>query len=64
MELTQMYLTEEERVNFLKGMVRMARIDGVVEEEERVFFRNLLTPSAIRIMEFMTIGTSYKRSRT
>ncbi len=47
MELTQMYLTEEERVNFLKGMVRMARIDGVVEEEERVFFRNLLIALAI-----------------
>ncbi len=42
MELVQMYVTEEERVNFLKGMVRMARIDGVVEEEERAFFKNLL----------------------
>ena len=39
MELTQMYATEEERVNFLKGMVRLARIDGVIEEEERVFFK-------------------------
>ncbi len=47
MELTQMYLTEEERVNFLKGMVRMARVDGVVEEGERIFFRNLLVALAI-----------------
>ena len=49
MELTQMYATEEERVNFLKGMVRLARIDGVIEEEERVFFKNLL--SALNISE-------------
>ncbi len=47
MELTQMYVTEEERVNFLKGMVRMTRIDGVVEEEERVFFKNLLVALTI-----------------
>lgn len=47
MELTAMYVTEEERVSFLKGMVRLARIDGVVEEEERLFFRNLLVAMSI-----------------
>ena len=47
MELTEMYRTEEDRVNFLKGIIRLARVDGVVEDSERVFFGNLLVALAI-----------------
>ncbi len=47
MELTNMYRTEDERVNFLKGIIRLARVDGVVEESERTFFHNLLAALAI-----------------
>ncbi len=55
MELTEVYRTEEERIAFLKGIIRLARADKVITDEERVFFKNLATGLAISLENVISL---------
>lgn len=39
MEIKEILQTKRARVNFLKGLIRLANADGVVDEREFVFYR-------------------------
>lgn len=39
MDIKEILQTKEGRVNFLKGLIRLANADGVVDESEFVFYR-------------------------
>lgn len=41
MEIKEILQTNEARVNFLKGLIRLAQADGVVDENEFVFYRQV-----------------------
>ena len=41
MEIKEVLQTREARVNFLRGLIRLAQTDGVVDENEFVFYRQV-----------------------
>ena len=41
MEIKEVLQTREARVNFLKGLIRLAQADGIVDENEFVFYRQV-----------------------
>lgn len=41
MDINEVYESVRERVTFLKGMIRLAKVDGKIANEERIFFRNV-----------------------
>lgn len=40
MEILKILSTEEEKQNFLIGLVFLSKLDGVVDENEKIFFAN------------------------
>ncbi|MDE6212410.1 MAG: hypothetical protein K2M70_02875 [Lachnospiraceae bacterium] len=41
MEIKEVLQTREARVNFLRGLIRLAQTDGIVDENEFVFYRQV-----------------------
>lgn len=41
MEIKEVLQTREARINFLKGLIRLAQADGVVNENEFAFYRQV-----------------------
>lgn len=39
MDIKEILQTNEARINFLKGLIRLANADGIVDESEFVFYR-------------------------
>lgn len=39
--LNQIYVTEDNKLNFLKGLINLAKVDGVIEENEIAIVRNV-----------------------
>jgi len=60
-DLNQVFQTEELKVNFLKGLLNIAKADGIVADEELLFFKNAAISLAIsedQINELITIAVS------
>lgn len=63
MEITEILQTNEARVNFLKGLIRLAQADGVVDENEFVFYRQVavvleLGEAEVESLEKLKDGTN------
>jgi DnaJ-domain-containing protein 1 len=41
MDINSIYSNVDERIIFLKGIIRLAKADGIIADEERIFFRNV-----------------------
>lgn len=56
MEICEILQSEESRLSFLLGLAFIAKIDGVVDDEEKFFFNNaaeslFLSPSSIQMLQ-------------
>ena len=43
MDIREILSTKESKINFLKGLIRLAKVDGVVDDREFVFYKQVAT---------------------
>ena len=55
MEIGEILQTKETRVNFLKGLIRLAKADGVVDENEFAFYQQAAISLELGEEEILTL---------